>query len=81
MISVHANAAGLDFLIDSLSRLRELVLDGKCEDIHLFAEPTLGGELTATKLGSSDCEITNVGHCKVYGWTDEWAERHRLLEQ
>lgn len=81
MISVHANASGLNFLIDSLNRLRELVLEGKCEDIHLFAEPTLGGELTSTKLGSSDCEVTSVAHCKIYGWTDEWAERHSLLEQ
>ena len=81
MVSVHANAGGLERLIDSLTRLRQLVLDGQCEDLHLFSDHSLGGELTSTKLGDSDCEAVNVLHCKVYGWTNEWAERHNLLEQ
>lgn len=80
MVSMHANPAGLDLLIDSLQRLRQLVIDGKCEDIHLFAETSLGGELTITRLANTTNEVNNVRHLKLYGWTDEWAKRHNLLE-
>ena len=78
MISVHADLRGLDFLINSLSLLRRLVAEGRCEDLHLFSDSALGGELSRTKL-VAEVETTIVEHLKVYGWTEEWATNHKLL--
>ena len=78
MISVHADLRGLDFLIHSLSLLRQLAAEGRCEDLHLFSDSALGGELSTTKL-VTEAETTIVEHVKVYAWTDEWAIQHKLL--
>ena len=76
---MHADVAGLDLLIHSLMKLREFAAEGECEHTHFFADPDLGGELTTSKLQNQSQESTNVMHLKMYGWTDEWAKRHRLL--
>lgn len=80
MISVHADLRGLDFLIHSLSLLRQLLAEGKCEDLHFFSDCALGGELSKTKLGS-EAETTIVEHLKVYGWTQEWAIKHKIRRE
>lgn len=80
MLSIHMDRDGIDYLIDKLSLLRQLIDRGECEHCHLFTADSIGSDLSSTKLVGSIDETTIVQHVKLYGWTQEWAERHRLLQ-
>lgn len=71
---LHADGAGLDVLIKSLQDLRRSIDEGKCDHDHMLTESWGEGSLTE----SMGCEAEGhvIHHLKVFGWTDEWAEKH-----
>jgi len=81
MLSVHLDRDGISFLIERLTNLRELIDKGECEDCHMLTADSVGSELSSTKLDGQVNEATIVQHVKLYAWTQEWAKKHRLLEE
>lgn len=73
-VSIHADAEGLSVLIAALERLKRHVDSGKCEHDHLFSNAWAGHELSETLGCEEGGEI--IHHIKIYGWTEEWAQRH-----
>lgn len=80
MVSVHMDRDGISLLIDRLTRLRELIDQGECEDCHLRTAECAGIELSSTKLAGNQEETTVVQHVKLYAWTNDWAKEHCLIE-
>jgi len=80
MLSVHMDKNGINYLIDKLTLLSQLIDRGECEHCHLFTADSIGSDLSSTKLDGLIDETTVVQQIKLFGWTQEWAERHRLLE-
>jgi len=78
MITIHADLQGLDFLIGTLHRIRQLVSEGECEDRRLYCDDAFGAELSSTLL-QSEAETKIVEHVRIYGWTHEWVIKHKLL--
>jgi hypothetical protein len=78
MVTVHADLAGVNFLIDELQLLRNDILKNDCPHTHLFSPIAGGNELSASQLKDQPAEINHVCHVKIYGWNDEWARRHGL---
>lgn len=74
---VHADAAGLDHLIRSLSHIRRKLGEGVCDHDHLMTDSWGGGELTERTL---DEDAETIHHVKIYGWTSEWIQKHRLTD-
>jgi hypothetical protein len=72
-VFIHADLAGLDHLIRSLSHIRQKVESGICEHDHMMTDAWGGNELTEKVL---DADARTVHHVKIYGWTQEWAEKH-----
>lgn len=81
MLTVHLDSAGIDFLMERLSILKELLHQGQCEDCHLFTPESIGNELTGTKIPGQANEAVVVQHVKLCAWTQEWAQKHQLLEK
>jgi hypothetical protein len=78
MLTVHLDIDGIALLMERLSKLRELIEQGKCEDSHLFTADSIGSELSSTMLKRQPSEVNIVHHVKLCAWTTEWAEKHRL---
>jgi len=76
-LAVHADLAGITMLISELENLREQIERNDCPHSHLFAI-TPNSELTTTKLRDSAVETNIVQEVKIYGWNEEWAQRHYL---
>lgn len=76
-LTVHADAEGVRLLISELQQLHESLVVDDCPHTHLFA-PESFGELTNTKLEDQELEVNVVNHVKLYGWNEEWAEKHGL---
>lgn len=75
-VFVHADAAGLDFLIRSLTRLRQRLDEDICDHDHLFTNEWSGnGDLRTRVVGEGD---RLVHHVKLYAWTSEWVAKHHL---
>jgi len=62
VLKVHANREGIDYLIDVLTRLRELPPP---DHAHLMTEEWGGSELTSEK---QDQDALLVNHVKLYTW-------------
>lgn len=71
---VYADAKGLAHLIASLEQLKQRVDAGECGHDHLYSDAWAGSDLSESK----GCESTGdlIHHVKLYGWTDEAAEKH-----
>ncbi len=80
MLTIHLDKGGIEFLIEQLSKLRELLDEGHCEDCHLFTANSIGSELTSTKIQGQVNEAVVVQHVKLCAWTQEWAMKHGLIE-
>lgn len=80
MLTIHLDKDGIEFLIERLSKLKELLDEGQCEDCHLFTTESIGSELTSTKINGQDSEAVVVQHVKLCAWTQEWAMKHGLIE-
>lgn len=78
MVSVHADLAGVRYLISQLEEIRDLLIENDCPHTHLFSGAQNSGELTTTKLTDHRDEVTVVSHVKIYGWNAEWAVKHGL---
>ena len=63
---IHADAAGLDYLIRSLARIRQSIDANICDHDHLMTAAWGGSELTERGL---DEGTRTVQHVKIYGWT------------
>lgn len=81
MLTVHLDRDGLEFLMERLSTLKELLDSGQCEDCHLFTAESIGSELTSTKINGQANEAVVVQHVKLCAWTHEWARKHGLVEE
>jgi hypothetical protein len=77
-VFIHADAAGLDYLMRSLSRIRRNIDADVCGHDHLMTDAWGGHELTERGL---DDGIHTVHHVKVYGWTPEWIQKHGFLAE
>ena len=79
VVYVHADLEGLEMLERSISALRQRVAQGECEHDHFFTEAWGGSELTQTMLQQERTDgCKQVHHLKLYGWSDEWSEKHGL---
>lgn len=74
-VFIHADVAGLDHLIRSLTYIREKVAGGTCEHDHMMTDAWGGNELTEKV---TDADAHTVHHVKIYGWTPEWIQKHGL---
>ena len=74
---IHADAAGLDHLIRSLTHIRKKLDDNICEHDHLMTDNWAGPELSAKTMGGG---IHLIHHVKVCGWTPEWILKHGLSD-
>ena len=77
-VFIHADAAGLDYLIRSLSRIRKNIDADVCDHDHLMTDAWGGRELTERGL---DEGARTVHHVKIYGWTPEWIQKHGFLAE
>ena len=75
---IHADAAGLDYLIRSLARIRQSIDANICDHDHLMTAAWGGSELTERGL---DEGTRTVQHVKIYGWTPEWIQKHGFLAE
>ena len=74
---IHADSAGLDTLIRSLTQLRLKLDQGDCDHDHLMTDAWGGVGLTERSLKEGE---RTVHHVKIYAWTSEWVERHHLRD-
>jgi hypothetical protein len=81
MLTIHLDKEGIEFLIERLSKLKELLDHGQCEDCHLFTAESIGSELTSTKIHEQVNEAIVVQHVKLCAWTQEWVKEHGLIEE
>ncbi len=72
---IHADIAGVDCLIRSLTHLRQHLNEGVCEHDHFMTESWGGSGLTEQTLGKG---VQTIHHVKIYGWTPEWVHKHGL---
>jgi len=79
MLTIHLDKDGIEFLVKRLSKLRELLDEGQCEDCHLFTADSIGSELTSKKIQGQVSEAVVVQHVKLCAWTQEWARKHELV--
>ena len=80
MLTIHLDKDGIEFLIERLSKLKELLDEGQCEDCHLFTADSIGSEQTSTKIQGQLSEAVVAQHVKLCAWTQEWAMKHGLIE-
>ena len=73
-VFIHADAAGLDRLIRSLSHLRAKLTEGTSDHDHLRSEAWGSYELTPPLLAAGE---RAVQHVKVWAWTPEKTAEHR----
>ncbi len=73
---IHADAAGIDLLMRSLSHIRKKIDENNCDHDHLMTESWGGWELTEPAACKKEGRI--IHHVKIYGWTEEWAQKHQL---
>lgn len=75
-VFIHADVAGLDHLIRSLSLIRQKVAGGSCDHDHMMTDAWGGCELTEF---APDAEAHTIHHVKLYGWTPEWIQKHGIF--
>ncbi len=73
---IHADAKGLDYLIRSLTNIREKLDSDFCEHDHLMTDTAAGEELSERTLEG----VNLIHHVKICGWTSEWVQKHGLLD-
>lgn len=73
---IHADAAGPDLLIKSLNNIRNKIDENECDHDHMMTESWGGYGLTDPTACAKEGRI--IHHVKIYGWTEEWAQKHQL---
>lgn len=79
-VSIHADIAGLDFLIGRLQSIRNKLAHDECEHEHLMTESWGGWDLSES-IGPKRDGWTLVHHVQLNGWTAEWAAKHGFKAQ
>ena len=72
-VFIHADAAGLDLLIHTLTRLRAKLSEGTSDHDHLMSEAWGSHELTPPLLAAGERAIQ---HVKLWAWTPEKTAEH-----
>jgi hypothetical protein len=72
---VHADAKGLDYLIRSLTRIRQKIDQDVCDHDHLMMDDWGGAGLSERSMPDG---VHMIHHVKIFGWTQEWARKHGL---
>ncbi len=75
---IHIDLAGVKFLIRELNRIKEKLEENDCPHTHLLTKEWGGSELSASKLADQDDEKNQVQHVKIYGWNEQWRQKHGL---
>ena len=76
-VFIHADAKGLDRLINSLTRLRQKLNENICDHDHFMSEAWGGSDLSK-KVVALGQPLIIIDHVKIYAWTEEWAQKHGL---
>jgi len=74
VVEVHADSAGLAYLIEQLTWLKQKVDQGECEHIHLMT-PDWGGSGLSSDPQNVSGKFSVVHHVKILGWTQDWKEK------
>jgi hypothetical protein len=74
---LHADAAGLDLLIQQLQHLRNSIERGESDHDHMMTASWGSWELTESMGCEKEGQI--IHHLKMYGWTDKWAKEHGFV--
>jgi hypothetical protein len=77
-VAVHLDLQGVKNLIRELEGIKRQLELNDCPHSHLFSCAGPPDGLTGTKIASQENEVNIVHHVKIYGWNEEWAERHGL---
>jgi hypothetical protein len=76
-IFLHVDNEGLEILIRSLERLKQHLDKDELWHEHLFSEDWGGWELSLSDQVDKGKGMP-IHHVKIYGWTDEWADKNRF---
>lgn len=77
-VVVYGDLSGIRYLIKKLKRIEQSLEDDECSHEHLMTESWGGDELTETKIKNQENEKEQVHHLKIYGWNNEWKNKHEL---
>ena len=74
-VFLHLDKAGVEYLLARLNFIKRGLDANDCPHTHLFSAGWGGCELSISQmLDRGDGEP--VHHLKIYGWNDEWREKH-----
>lgn len=74
-IFLHLDKAGADILIRALERIRKHLEKNEVEHDHLFSKEWGSWELSISDKVDKG-QGKPIHHFKIYGWNDEWADKH-----
>lgn len=74
-IFLHVDKAGVDILIQSLERIRKHLEKNEVEHDHLFSNEWGSWELSVSDMMDNE-KGKPIHHVKIFGWNDEWADKH-----
>jgi hypothetical protein len=74
-VFVHVDAAGLDHLIRSLTRLRQKLEKGVSDHDHMMTDAWAGEELSTPRVAEG---ARGVQHIKIWAWTPEKIRENHL---
>jgi hypothetical protein len=75
---IHADAKGMDILENSIKTMQTQLTNNDCPHDHLFSTSWGGGDLTE-KQGIQTGTL--IQHVKIFGWNEEWAQKHGFKNQ
>lgn len=76
-VYMHLDTDGLTELIDILSQLRDNLAIDYCDHDHLLTPDWGGWELSSSMLDTEKQQnCVQVGHLKIYAWTEEWKKKY-----
>ena len=73
-VFIHADTAGLEYLISSLSHLREQLKKGTSDHDHMMTQAWAGQELSTPQVAEGE---RPVQHLKIWAWTPEKIRENR----
>jgi len=77
-VFIHTDLEGVRLLIKELQYIEKKLEENDCPHTHLFSESWGSMELTETKLQNQKDEKEQIHHLKIYGWNQEWKDKHNL---
>ena len=74
-VHIHLDKAGIDYLLKSLTRLRNNLEKNECDHDHLFSPAWAGSELSTIEIKRGE---KRIDHIKLYSWTPEWIKKNNI---